>query len=56
MSSLPIVDTRVSATAVWRDALGPGFAVGAAEGLLQVARDAARRPYRARRRHRAVTA
>jgi hypothetical protein len=49
MSSLPIIDARVSATTVWRDALGPGYAVGAAESLLRVTRDAAGRPYRARR-------
>ena len=32
--------------AVWRDALGPGFAVGVAEGVLRVAGAAAKRPYR----------
>ncbi len=49
MSSLPVVNTRISASTVWRDALGPGYAVGAAEGLLRVAGEAAGRPYRARR-------
>ena len=34
-------------TTVWRDALGPGFAVGAAEGLIRVAGSAALKPYHA---------
>ncbi len=49
MSSIRRLDIKTSASTVWRDALGPGYAVGAAEGLLRVARDAAGRPYRARR-------
>lgn len=49
MSSTPLSNTRVSANAVWRDALGPGYAVGVAEGLLRVTGDAAGRPYRVRR-------
>lgn len=49
MRSIPLGNTRVSATEVWRDALGPGYAVGAAEGLLRVTGDAAGRPYRVRR-------
>ena len=49
MSAMPLIDNKVSASAVWRDALGPGYAVGVAEGLLRVAGDAAGRPYRARR-------
>lgn len=49
MSSIPFSNTRVSANTVWRDALGPGYAVGAAEGLVRVTGDAAGRPYRARR-------
>ncbi len=34
---------------VWRDALGPGYAVGVAESLIQIAGSAAQRPYRAQR-------
>ena len=49
MSSIPVVDIKASASTVWRDALGPGYAVGVAEGLLRVAGEAAGRPYRARR-------
>ena len=49
MRSIPSDNNRVSATTVWRDALGPGYAVGAAEGLLRVTGDAAGRPYRTRR-------
>ena len=49
MRSSPLDNTRVNSTTVWRDALGPGYAVGAAEGLLRVTGDAARRPYRVRR-------
>ena len=49
MSSIPLYNTVTTPSQVWRDALGPGYAVGAAEGLLKVARDAAGRPYRARR-------
>ena len=49
MRSIPLDNTRVSATTVWRDALGPGYAVGAGEGLLRVIGDAAGRPYRVRR-------
>ena len=48
MSSIPLYNTVTAPSQVWRDALGPGYAVGAAEGLLRVARDAAGRPYRAR--------
>ena len=44
-------DSKPFATAstVWRDALGPGFAVGVAEGLLRVAGAVAARPYRSHR-------
>ena len=49
MSAMPLIDTKVSASAVWRDALGPGYAVGVAESLLRVAGAAATRPYRAGR-------
>ena len=45
MRSIPD-ETKTSASTVWRDALGPGFAVGVGEGLLRVAGDAAARPYR----------
>ena len=46
MSPIPFSNTRVNANTVWRDALGPGYAVGVAEGLLRVTGDAAGRPYR----------
>ena len=46
MRSIPLDGTRINAPTVWRDALGPGYAVGAAQGLLMVAREAAVRPYR----------
>ena len=49
MSSMPTCYTKANPSTVWRDALGPGYAVGVAEGLLRVAGDAAGRPYRARR-------
>ena len=49
MGSNPLYNTKVSASTVWRDALGPGYAVGVAEGLLRVTGDAAARPYRVRR-------
>ena len=49
MSSIPTCYTKTNPATVWRDALGPGYAVGVAEGLLRVAGDAAGRPYRARR-------
>ena len=49
MRSIPLNSSSVDATTVWRDALGPGFAVGAAEGLIRVIGDAAGRPYRVRR-------
>ena len=49
MGSIPFTNINVSASTVWRDALGPGYAVGVAESLLKVAGDAAARPYRARR-------
>ncbi len=49
MSSIPFSNTRVSASTVWRDAIGPGYAVGVAEGLVRVTGDAAGRPYRVRR-------
>jgi len=49
MSPIPFSNTKVNANTVWRDALGPGYAVGVAENLLRVTRDAARRPYRVRR-------
>lgn len=46
MSSFPRYDTKANPSRVWRDALGPGYAVGVAESLLAVAGDAAGRPYR----------
>ena len=46
MSSIPFSNTRLNANTVWRDALGPGYAVGVAEGLIQVTGEAAGRPYR----------
>ena len=49
MSSIPRLDNKISASTVWRDALGPGYAVGVAETVLQVAGNAAARPYRTRR-------
>ena len=49
MSSIPLCNTVTTPSQVWRDALGPGYAVGVAEGLLRVAGDAAGRPYRTRR-------
>ena len=49
MGSFPLDSNKVSPSTVWRDALGPGYAVGVAESLLQVACDAAARPYRTRR-------
>ena len=49
MSSIRFNNTKVNANTVWRDALGPGYAVGVVEGLLQVTGDAARRPYRVTR-------
>lgn len=49
MRAIPLDNTRVNATMVWRDALGPGYAIGAAESLLRVTGDAAGRPYRVRR-------
>lgn len=49
MSSVPRYNTRTNPSSVWRDALGPGFAVSVSEGLVKVAGDAAVRPYRFRR-------
>ena len=49
MQSAPAINGRINARAVWRDALGPGFAVAVGEGLLRVAGSAALRPYRVRR-------
>ncbi len=49
MRSIPLSNARVGANSVWRDALGPGYAVGAAESLLRVTGDAAARPYRTSR-------
>ena len=46
MSSIPFSNTRLNASTVWRDALGPGYAVGVAESLLRVTGEAAGRPYR----------
>lgn len=46
MSPNPFSNTMVNANTVWRDALGPGYAVGVAEGLLRVTGEAAGRPYR----------
>ena len=47
MRPIPRYETKTSPSMVWRDALGPGYAVGVAEGLLRVAGSAAARPYRA---------
>ena len=49
MRSTPRYDTKTNPSTVWRDAMGPGFAVGVAEGLLRVAGSAAARPYRGHR-------
>ena len=49
MSSIPLCNPATAPSTVWRDALGPGYAVGVGEGLLRVTGDAAGRPYRARR-------
>ncbi len=49
MSSIPLCNIVTTPSQVWREALGPGYAVGVAEGLLRVAGDAAGRPYRAHR-------
>ena len=49
MRPSPRYETKTNPSTVWRDALGPGFAVGVAEGLLRVAGSAAARPYRAHR-------
>ena len=49
MRPTPRYETKVNPSMVWRDALGPGFAVGVGEGLLRVAGSAAVRPYRAHR-------
>ncbi len=49
MSSSPLRNSKVSASTVWRDALGPGYAVAVVESLLRVTGDAAGRPYRVRR-------
>ena len=49
MSPTPFSNTAVNANTVWRDALGPGYAIGVAESLLRVTGDAAGRPYRVRR-------
>ena len=46
MSSIPFSNIKVNANTVWRDAIGPGYAVGVAEGLAQVTGAAAIRPYR----------
>ena len=49
MSPIPFSNSEVHANSVWRDALGPGYAVGVAESLLRVTGEAAGRPYRVRR-------
>ena len=49
MSSFPQNKLEIQPMEVWRDALGPGYAFGVAEGLLKVVDAAARRPYRSRR-------
>jgi hypothetical protein len=49
MSSIPFSNTKLNAAAVWRDAIGPGYAVGLAESLVRVTGEAAGRPYRVRR-------
>ena len=47
MRPIPRNDTKTNPSTVWRDALGPGYAVGVAEALIRVAGAAAARPYRA---------
>ena len=47
MSSFPVHSAITSPATVWRDALGPGFALGLTEGLIRVVCSAALRPYRA---------
>ena len=49
MSSIPRYNSKINPAGVWRDALGPGYAVGVGEGLLRVAGAVAARPYRAGR-------
>jgi len=49
VTSMPLHNAKTDAPRVWRDALGPGYAVAAAESLLKVAGEAAGRPYRSRR-------
>ena len=49
MRSFSPTDAKPKASTVWRDALGPGYAVAVGEGLLRVAGEVAARPYRARR-------
>ena len=49
MSSFPQKNLEIQPSEVWRDALGPGYAIGVAEGILRIAGAAAGKPYRARR-------
>ncbi len=49
MSSSETRNTKLQAAEVWRDALGPGYAVGVAESVLRVAGTAANQPYKGRR-------
>ena len=49
MSSPVVPITTTNPAIVWRDALGPGYAVGVAECIVSVVGEASRRPYHARR-------
>jgi len=49
MSSFPARTVEPHPSTVWRDAVGPGFAVGLAESVVKVTGAAAQRPYKARR-------
>ncbi len=43
------IETKDDADAVWRDGVGPGFAVGTAESVAAVVGKAANKPYKAHR-------
>ena len=47
MSSPFVPAATLNPAAVWRDAVGPGFAVGVVDSLARIAAAAARRPYKA---------
>lgn len=49
MSSTPTTASANSPATVWRDAFGPGFAVGSVERAVQTVAAAALKPYRGRR-------